>query len=139
MLFRSQAWNFIEWFMQEPQQLEYTKTAKTALKSIIQNPDWKARNIENKLFSEALEDVNDYWQLPEYIKLLEIYQQEIISAIQGRKSPKLALSIAARRQELVLLKAGYKIIRTTNIPDLPDNIVDPVGKKLNKKNRLLEN
>jgi len=134
---RKQAWHFIEWFMQRTQQVEYTKTAKTALKSISQDPNWQTLNLENKSFSEALNHVNDYWRLPEYIKLLEIYQQEITSAIHGRKSPKLSLSMAARRQEIVLTKAGYKITRTTNIPEVPDKIVDPVGQKLKNISRAV--
>lgn len=135
---RKQAWHFIEWFMQKTQQLEYSKTAKTALKDILQDPDWHTLNIENKLFSEVVNHLNDYWHLPEYIKLLEIYQQEVTSAIRGRKSPKLALSMAARRQELVLIKAGYKITRTTNIPDVPDKIVDPVGQELKDLNQVVQ-
>jgi len=123
---KQQAWEFLEWFMQKPQQLEYTKTAKTSLKSILNEPDWLESYYKNQIFSQVVINLNDYWHLPEYITLLEILQQEITSSIRGRKSAKVALSMAARRQELILTKAGYKITRTDNIPDVPDQIVEPV-------------
>ncbi len=127
------AWEFIEWFMQFKQQWEYTKEAQTARIDILQDAKWQLVNSHNKNFAGAIEDVNDYWHLPEYIKLLEILQQEVVAAIQGRKTAKLALTMAARRQELLLIKAGYKIKRTKNIPSVPDQIVDPVGREYAEK------
>ena len=128
---KAQAWHFLEWLMQEKQQLDYSKKAKTALNSVLENPNWLNSDIRNKKFSMVVENLNDYWHLPEYISLLEILQQEITAAIQGRKSPNVALSMAARRQEILLKKAGYKISKTTEIPEVPDRVVEPVGRKIN--------
>ena len=38
-----------------------------------------------------------------------------------------ALDSAADRQEELLEQAGYKITRTQNIPQVPNQIVNPVG------------
>ena len=124
---KKQAWKFLEWFMQKPQQVEYSMHAKTALKSVLNDPKWIDASIKNKMFVQVANKMNDYWRLPEYVHLLEILQQEITSSIRGRKSTKVALSMAALRQELLLKKAGYKITRIKNIPEVPDQIVDPIG------------
>lgn len=70
---------------------------------------------------------HDYWHLPEYPQLLDILQDEVTAASSGKKSVKEALDLAADRQEELLEQAGYKITRTQNIPQVPNQIVNPVG------------
>ncbi len=119
---------FMEWYFQPEQQKRYAKVCQTGLKSVLDTPDWQSLNSYNKSFARALSYVNDYWHLPEYPELLDILQEEISAASSGKKTVKQALDFAAERHEALLQKAGYKITRTANIPEVPDQIVNPVGK-----------
>jgi multiple sugar transport system substrate-binding protein len=79
------------------------------------------------LFAKAITLTNDYWHLPEYSILLDQLQEEISNASSGKKTVKQALDAAAEKNERTLIKAGYKIVRTANIPAGPDQIVTPSG------------
>ena len=122
-----EAWKFIEWYQQYPQQWRYAQTCQSARKDVLNNPEWYKLNTWNKQFSRAMQYTNDYWHLPEYIILLDILQEEVTNAIGGKKTVEQALNDCAKRQERVLKRAGYKIKRTKNIPDVPDQIVTPCG------------
>jgi multiple sugar transport system substrate-binding protein len=124
---KEEAWAFIEWFMQREQQWQYSAVGQTARKDIINDPQWQELNGYNRNFATAIDHVNDYWHLPQYISLLEILQQEIVNAVHGKKTAHEALTDAARRQEAVLTNAGYRIERSPSIPDVPDTILNPVG------------
>ena len=122
-----EAWKFIEWWEQRPQQWKYAQTCQSARNDVLHNPDWYKLNSWNRQFSKAMQYTNDYWHLPEYIVLLDIMQEEITNAISKKKTVEQALNDCVRRQERELKRAGYKITRTKNIPEVPDQIVSPCG------------
>ena len=97
------------------------------MKAVLESPDWQDLNSYNAQFSEALAYLNDYWHLPEYPVLLDILQEEVSNAVAGTKSVEAALTDAATRQERTLERAGHKIDRKGNAPDVPDTIISPVG------------
>jgi multiple sugar transport system substrate-binding protein len=84
-------------------------------------------NSYNTQFSTALKFLNDYWHLPEYPVLLDQLQEEISNAITGTKTVEEALNDAAKRHERTLQRAGYEIVRSDSIPDVPDQMITPVG------------
>jgi len=122
-----ETWKFIEWYQQYPQQWQYAQTCQSARKDVLDNPEWYKLNSWNKQFSKAMPYTNDYWHLPEYIILLDILQEEITNAISKKKTVEKALNDCVKRQERVLKRAGYKVTRTKNIPEVPDTIVNPCG------------
>jgi multiple sugar transport system substrate-binding protein len=118
---------FMEWYFQPEQQKRYAAVCQTGLKAVLESPDWQDLNSYNAQFSEALAYLNDYWHLPEYPVLLDILQEEVSNAVAGTKSVEAALTDAATRQERTLERAGHKIDRKGNAPDVPDTIISPVG------------
>jgi multiple sugar transport system substrate-binding protein len=118
---------FMEWYFQPEQQARYAAVCQTGLKVVLDSPEWQSLNRYNKHFSEALQYTNDYWHLPEYAILLDILQEEVTNAISGKKPTQQALDDAATRHEEVLERAGYEIARSEQLPEVPDEIVDPVG------------
>jgi multiple sugar transport system substrate-binding protein len=119
---------FLEWFYHPEQQKRWAAVCQTGLKSTLDSPEWQKVNTYNKSFANAMTHMHhDYWHLPEYPQLLDILQDEVTAASSGKKSVKEALDSAAERQEQLLEQAGYKITRTQNIPQVPNQIVDPVG------------
>ena len=119
---------FLEWFYHPEQQKRWAAVCQTGLKSVLDSPEWQKVNTYNKSFAQAMTHMHhDYWHLPEYPQLLDILQDEVTAASSGKKSVKEALDSAAERQEQLLEQAGYKITRTAKIPDVPNEIVNPVG------------
>ena len=90
-------------------------------------PGLAGLNSYNRQFATALTYLNDYWHLPEYPVLLDELQQEISSAATGTKTVKQALSDAAEKNERTLERAGYDIKRGATTPDVPDQMISPVG------------
>lgn len=118
---------FMEWYFQPEQQRRYAAVCQTGLQEVIQSPEWQGLNSYNKHFAVAFEYTNDYWHLPEYAILLDELQEEVSNAISGRKTVEQALADAAERNERTLMMAGYEITRTDDIPEVPDQIITPVG------------
>jgi multiple sugar transport system substrate-binding protein len=118
---------FMEWYFQPEQQMRYARICQTGLKEVLDNPEWQGLNAYNKYFTTALKYTNDYWHLPEYPILLDQLQEEVSNAISGKKTVKQALDDAARKHERTLQRAGYKIKRSSNIPEVPDQIISPCG------------
>ena len=97
------------------------------MKAVLESPDWHGLNSYNAQFSQSLAYLNDYWHLPEYPVLLDILQQEVSNAIAGTKTVEVALTDAATRHERTLERAGHRIDRKGNAPEVPDTIISPVG------------
>jgi multiple sugar transport system substrate-binding protein len=124
-----EAWDFLEWYNVKEQQMVYAKICQSGRKDVLEDPSWVKLNDYNKLFSVAFNYTNDYWHLPEYAILLDVLQEETHNAVTGKKTPEQAMKDCADRQEKVIEKGGYKIKRTANIPEVPDQLVTPVGKE----------
>ncbi|MCG8355114.1 MAG: extracellular solute-binding protein [Kiloniellales bacterium] len=118
---------FMEWYFQPEQQMEYAKVCQTGLKEVLEDPSWQGLNSYNKHFAKALQYTNDYWHLPEYAILLDQLQQEVSNAVTGKKSVQEALDDAAKAHERTLRRAGYKIARSDDKPEVPDQMITPVG------------
>jgi multiple sugar transport system substrate-binding protein len=118
---------FMEWYFQPAQQERYAAVCQTGLKSVLESDDWQGLNSYNAQFSTALQYLNDYWHLPEYPILLDKLQEEISNAITGTKTVEQALTDAAIKHERTLERAGYEIKRGDSSPDVPDQMISPVG------------
>jgi multiple sugar transport system substrate-binding protein len=119
---------FMEWYFQPEQQKRYAAVCQTGLKSVLDSPEWQNLNSYNKHFAKALAYTNDYWHLPEYAVLLDQLQEEVSNAISGKKTVEQALADAADRNEKTLEAAGYEIKRGDSAPEVPDQVIAPVGK-----------
>src|SRR5690606_12469359 len=118
---------FMEWYFQPEQQKRYAAVCQTGLKAVLESPEWQNLNSYNRQFSQALAYLNDYWHLPEYPVLLDELQQEISAAAAGTKSVQQALSDAAENHDRTLQRADYEIMRGESTPEVPDQVISPVG------------
>lgn len=118
---------FMEWYFQPDQQKRYAAVCQTGLKDVLDSPDWQGLNSYNRQFSTALQYLNDYWHLPEYPVLLDQLQEEVSNAVSGNKTVQEALSSAAEKHERTLERAGYEIKRGDAAPEVPDQVISPVG------------
>ena len=118
---------FMEWYFQAEQQKRYAAVCQTGLKEVTDSPEWQGLNSYNKHFANAFQYTNDYWHLPEYAILLDELQEEVSNAISGSKTVQQALTDAATRHERTLEMAGYEIKRGDSAPEVPDQMITPVG------------
>ncbi len=113
-----EAWQFLEWFYTYAPQWEFAKTAPSARLDVLRDPRWLQQKPWYPAFSVALSCVNDYWVAPEYMELLEIWQEELAAAIARTKTVEQALAATAQRQEALLQGKGYDLRRTRHIPEV---------------------
>ena len=118
---------FMEWYFQPEQQMRYAQVCQTGLKAVLDDPKWQDLNSYNKHFARALDYTNDYWHLPEYPILLDQLQEEVSNAASGKKTVQQALDDAAAKHERTLQRAGYNIVRSDSLPEVPDTVIAPVG------------
>ncbi|MCC6304789.1 MAG: extracellular solute-binding protein [Rhodobacteraceae bacterium] len=118
---------FMEWYFQPAQQARYAAVCQTGLKAVLDSPEWQQLNSYNRHFARAFQYTNDYWHLPEYAILLDELQEEVSNAISGKKTVAQALADAAARNERTLEMAGYTITRSATLPEVPDQLITPVG------------
>ena len=99
---------FIAWFMQKKIQEEWiTKDAGfTANTAILSSEAFKAASPYNRAFSESLDLLQDFWNVPVFNELLSASQQHIGEALDGVKSSKEALDELAKAQQQIMKEAG---------------------------------
>lgn len=99
---------FIAWFLQKKIQEKWiTKPAGfTANKEILSSDAFKKASPYNAAFSESLDSLQDFWNVPSYNELLSVSQQYLGEAIDGVKPPKEALDKLAEEHEKILKSAG---------------------------------
>ncbi len=103
-----EAWKFLEWFMSEEQQWKWVAGGgKTGRRSILEDPKFLNATPYNDRFPFSMSLTKDYWHLPEYSRLLAVYQKYVHAALVGRISAQTALDRCAQEHEEILRKAGY--------------------------------
>jgi multiple sugar transport system substrate-binding protein len=100
---KQEAWKFLEWFMARPQQSKWVAGGgRTGLAAILQDPKFRNAAPGNDTFALSMSLTRDYWHLPVYPQLLEIYQGYVHRAVSGELSPDEALERCAREQDAIL-------------------------------------
>ena len=60
----------------------------------------------NRLYTESVPFLRDFWNVPQYAKMLEIQTTDVNAALTGTKEPLEALNDIAKRQQAVLKGGG---------------------------------
>jgi multiple sugar transport system substrate-binding protein len=95
---------FIAWFQQKDTQEQWVKkpggfTANTA---ILNSDDFKKASPYNAAFSESMDIVQDFWNVPSYNELIAAAAQRLGEALDGKTSAKDALEKLALEHEKIL-------------------------------------
>jgi len=100
---KDEAWRFLEWFMSPEQQWKWVQGGgKSGLKAILGDPKFLDASPTNKSFSVSMGLTRDYWHLPTYPQLLQVYQRYVHQAIAGELPPQRALDLCAQEHERIL-------------------------------------
>ena len=78
----------------------------TANTAILSSEAFKAASPYNRAFSESLDLLQDFWNVPVFNELLSASQQHIGEALDGVKSSKEALDELAKAQQQIMKEAG---------------------------------
>ncbi len=99
---------FIAWFLQKEIQEQWiTKDAGfTANTAILSSEAFKKASPYNRAFSESLDLLQDFWNVPVFNELLSASQQHIGEAIDGLKTPEQALEDLARDHQQIMEESG---------------------------------
>jgi multiple sugar transport system substrate-binding protein len=98
---------FIAWFHEKSTQEEWVKKPGgfTANASILKSKEFAAASPYNPAFAASMDIVQDFWNLPVYNELIASTAQQLGEALDGKKSPKDALTELATEHEKILSQA----------------------------------
>jgi multiple sugar transport system substrate-binding protein len=97
---------FVKWFESKDIQIEWAKLGGfSARKSVLASEDFQKVTPYNPIFAKAYLDVKDFWNIPEYNKMLPIQMEQLNLAITGQADPKQALDTIAQEQQQIIDEA----------------------------------
>jgi multiple sugar transport system substrate-binding protein len=101
--------DFIAWFQQREQQDAWISMPGcfTADTGILASRAFRDATPYNEAFAESLQDVRDFWNIPEFNDLLAPAQKHLAEVIDGKAEVDAALAAVAAEQADVLRKAGH--------------------------------
>jgi multiple sugar transport system substrate-binding protein len=99
----AEAENFMKWFQSADVQKEWAKLGGVpGRKDVLNSPEFLNAEPYNKVFTESVSRVKDFWNLPEYAKLVNVESTNVNAAISGTESPTAALNKIATDQQSIL-------------------------------------
>ncbi len=101
--------DFIEWFGQEANQLEWAKLGGyTCNSNVLKSDAFLNASPYNPAFAETMTFVKDFWNIPIYGQLLEITQREFSGfVVEGQGTAKERMDTIAAEHEAILKENGY--------------------------------
>ena len=100
---QAEALNFIKWFEQPEVQKKWASAGGVpSRKDALSSPEFLNKAPWNKVYADSVPRLRDFWNLPEYAKLLNIQNTLVNAALNGTKAPDEALDEIASEQQAVL-------------------------------------
>jgi multiple sugar transport system substrate-binding protein len=106
---QAEALNFIKWFQTPEAQKKWAQLGGVpARNDVLQSPEFLEAQPYNKVFTESVPRLKDFWNLPEYAKLLNVHSTEVNAAISGTEPPDAALDKLASEEQQILDDSSSK-------------------------------
>jgi multiple sugar transport system substrate-binding protein len=95
---------FIAWFLSKETQKKWVQKPGgfTANVEILKSPEFKKASPYNEAFAASMDIVQDFWNVPSYNELIATTTRQLGEAVDGKKTPKEALSTLAREHQKIL-------------------------------------
>jgi multiple sugar transport system substrate-binding protein len=104
---QAEALNFIKWFQTAEAQKKWAQLGGVpARNDVLNSPEFLEATPYNKVFTESVPRLRDFWNLPEYAKLLNVHSTEVNAAISGTEKPEAALDKRAADEQAILDSSG---------------------------------
>ena len=81
---QAEALNFIKWFQTPEAQKKWAQLGGVpARNDVLNSPEFLEATPYNKVFTDSVSQLKDFWNLPEYAKLLNVHSTQVNAAISG--------------------------------------------------------
>src|SRR3954449_2201354 len=106
---QAEALNFIKWFQTPEAQKKWAQLGGVpARNDVLKSPEFLDAQPYNKVFTESVPRLKDFWNLPEYAKLLNVHSTQVNAAISGTQKPDPALDKLATEEQQILDESSSK-------------------------------
>ncbi len=100
---QAEALNFMKWFQQADVQRKWAALGGVpGRKDALASDEFLNAAPYNKVFTDSVPRLRDFWNLPEYTKLVNIQTTNVNAALNGTKSAEEALEEIATEQQAIL-------------------------------------
>jgi multiple sugar transport system substrate-binding protein len=104
---QAEALNFIKWFQTPEAQKKWAQLGGVpARNDVLNSPEFLEATPYNKVFTDSVPQLKDFWNLPEYAKLLNVHSTQVNAAISGTQKPDAALDKLAADEQAILDASG---------------------------------
>jgi multiple sugar transport system substrate-binding protein len=99
---QAEALNFIKWFEQADTQRSWAVVGGIPARSdALRSPEFLTAAPWNKVYADSVPRLRDFWNVPQYAKLLGVQTANVNAALVGEKPPLQALDDIARQQQAI--------------------------------------
>jgi multiple sugar transport system substrate-binding protein len=104
---QAEALNFMKWFNTPEAQTKWAELGGVpARNDVLKSPAFLDALPYNHVFTESVPRLKDFWNLPEYAKLLNVHSTQVNAAISGTQQPDAALDKLAKDEQAILDESG---------------------------------
>src|SRR3954465_4523388 len=105
---QAEALNFMKWFETADVQKKWAQLGGVpARNDVLSSPEFLEAEPYNHVFTESVPRLKDFWNLPEYAKLLNVHSTQVNAAISGTQKPDAALDKLATDEQSILDESGH--------------------------------
>jgi multiple sugar transport system substrate-binding protein len=105
---QAEALNFIKWFQTPEAQKKWAQLGGVPARTdVLSSPEFLETLPYNHVFTESVPRLKDFWNLPEYAKLLNVHSTEVNAAISGTEAPDAALDKLAKDEQAILDESSH--------------------------------
>jgi len=106
---QAEALNFMKWFETADVQKKWAQLGGVpARNDVLSSPEFLEAEPYNHVFTESVPRLKDFWNLPEYAKLLDVHSTQVNAAISGTQKPDAALNKLASEEQQILDESSSK-------------------------------
>jgi multiple sugar transport system substrate-binding protein len=99
---QAEALNFIKWFERADTQRAWAVVGGIPARTdALRSPEFLGAAPWNKVYTDSLPRLRDFWNVPQHAKLLGIQTANVHAALTGEKAPLQALDDIARQQQAI--------------------------------------
>lgn len=103
------ALDFIKWFSQDDMQAKWAEFGGyTTNQAVFESEEFLNATPYNRAFAQTMQNVKDFWNIPEFGQLLEVAQRELSAYIVGGEgNAQDTMDRIAEEHDKILREAGY--------------------------------
>jgi multiple sugar transport system substrate-binding protein len=99
---QAEALNFIKWFQRPDTQRAWAVVGGIPARSdALRSPEFLSAAPWNKVYADSVPRLRDFWNVPQYARLLSIQTANVNAALTGAKPPQAALDTIATEQQRI--------------------------------------